>query len=113
MRRSSCRLSFRSRTLRSHHTGATALRSASMGTTSGRSRSRWSPRPPTRPPHEWRGADGRAVCHGVKTDVLYYGDNLEILRKYVPDGSVDLVYLYPPFNSNRDYNVIFKDESGR
>ena len=50
---------------------------------------------------------------GVKTDVLYYGDNLEILRKYVPDASVDLVYLDPPFNSNRDYNVIFKDESGR
>jgi len=49
----------------------------------------------------------------VKTDVLYYGDNLEILRKYIPDASVDLVYLDPPFNSNRDYNVIFKDESGR
>ncbi len=49
----------------------------------------------------------------MKTDVLYYGDNLEILRKYVSDGSVDLVYLDPPFNSNRDYNVIFKDESGR
>ncbi len=49
----------------------------------------------------------------MKTDVLYYGDNLEILRKYVPDASVDLVYLDPPFNSNRDYNVIFKDESGR
>ena len=47
---------------------------------------------------------------GMKTDVLYYGDNLEILRKYVPDASVDLVHLDPPFNSNRDYNVIFKDE---
>ena len=49
----------------------------------------------------------------LETDVLYYGDNLEILRRYIPDGSVDLVYLDPPFNSNRDYNVIFKDESGR
>jgi DNA modification methylase len=49
----------------------------------------------------------------VKTDVLYYGDNLDILRRYIPDASVDLVYLDPPFNSNRDYNVIFKDESGR
>jgi site-specific DNA-methyltransferase (adenine-specific) len=49
----------------------------------------------------------------VRTDVLYYGDNLEILRKYIPDASVNLVYLDPPFNSNRDYNVIFKDESGR
>jgi DNA modification methylase len=48
----------------------------------------------------------------VETNALYYGDNLDILRKYVPDGSIDLVYLDPPFNSNRDYNVIFKDESG-
>lgn len=46
------------------------------------------------------------------TNRLYYGDNLNILRDYIPDGSVDLVYLDPPFNSNRDYNVIFKDESG-
>lgn len=49
----------------------------------------------------------------VKTNVLYYGDNLEILRRYFPDESVDLVYLDPPFNSNQSYNVIFKDESGR
>ncbi len=43
---------------------------------------------------------------------LYYGDNLDILRRYVADESVDLVYLDPPFNSNRSYNVLFKDESG-
>ena len=49
----------------------------------------------------------------LPTNVLYYGDNLDILRRYIPDASVDLVYLDPPFNSNRDYNVIFKDESGR
>jgi len=49
----------------------------------------------------------------VQTNVLYYGDNLDILRRYIPDASIDLVYLDPPFNSNRDYNVIFKDESGR
>ena len=49
----------------------------------------------------------------VKTNVLYYGDNLDILRRYVQDATVDLVYLDPPFNSNRDYNVIFKDESGQ
>jgi DNA modification methylase len=48
----------------------------------------------------------------LQTNVLYYGDNLEILRKYLPDASVDLIYLDPPFNSNRDYNVIFRDESG-
>lgn len=47
----------------------------------------------------------------VQTNALYYGDNLDILRRYVPDASVDLIYLDPPFNSNRDYNVIFKDES--
>ncbi len=47
------------------------------------------------------------------TGILYYGDNLDILRgDYIPDESVDLIYLDPPFNSNRDYNVIFKDESG-
>jgi len=49
----------------------------------------------------------------LKTNVLYYGDNLDILRRYVSDESVDLVYLDPPFNSNASYNVIFKDESGR
>ena len=48
----------------------------------------------------------------MQTNVLYYGDNLKILRDYLPDASVDLVYLDPPFDSNRDYNVIFRDESG-
>ncbi len=38
---------------------------------------------------------------------LYYGDNLDVLREHVPNNSVDLVYLDPPFNSNRAYNVIF------
>ena len=46
-------------------------------------------------------------------NTLYYGDNLPILRGYFPDASVDLIYLDPPFNSNRSYNVRFKDESGR
>ncbi|MGH2462343.1 MAG: DNA methyltransferase, partial [Candidatus Limnocylindria bacterium] len=48
----------------------------------------------------------------LATNVLDYGDNLDILRRYIPDASIDLVYLDPPFNSNRDYNVIFRDESG-
>jgi site-specific DNA-methyltransferase (adenine-specific) len=43
---------------------------------------------------------------------LYYGDNLDVLRRFIKDESVDLVYLDPPFNSNRNYNVLFKDESG-
>ena len=45
---------------------------------------------------------------------LYYGDNLDILRQpcqgqHIADGSVDLIYLDPPFNSNRSYNVLFKE----
>ena len=44
---------------------------------------------------------------------LYYGDNLTVLRGSFSDESVDLVYLDPPFNSQRDYNVIFKNETGR
>ncbi len=45
-------------------------------------------------------------------NTLYYGDNLDILRQHVPDESVDLVYLDPPFNSNANYNVLFKEQSG-
>ncbi len=43
---------------------------------------------------------------------LYYGDNLEVMRKHIPDGSVDLIYLDPPFNSKADYNVLFRERSG-
>ncbi len=49
----------------------------------------------------------------METNALYYGDNLGILRDFVPNGAVDLVYLDPPFNSNRDYNLIFRDASGK
>ena len=45
-------------------------------------------------------------------NTLYYGDNLDILRQHVPDESVDLIYLDPPFNSNASYNVLFKERSG-
>jgi site-specific DNA-methyltransferase (adenine-specific) len=48
----------------------------------------------------------------LDTNVLYYGDNLDILRRYLPDESVDLIYLDPPFNSNRRYNVLFKESEG-
>jgi site-specific DNA-methyltransferase (adenine-specific) len=48
----------------------------------------------------------------MRQNTLFYGDNIEILRKHIADESVDLVYLDPPFNSNRDYNVIFKEQSG-
>lgn len=43
---------------------------------------------------------------------LYFGDNLDILREYIKDESVDLIYLDPPFNSNANYNVLFKESSG-
>ena len=43
---------------------------------------------------------------------LYYGDNLEVLRRYVKDESVDLVYLDPPFKSDANYNASFKGKTG-
>ena len=43
---------------------------------------------------------------------LYFGDNLEVLRESIKDESVDLVYLDPPFNSKRDYNLLFKSPEG-
>lgn len=43
---------------------------------------------------------------------LYYGDNLDVLRRHVEDESVDLVYLDPPFNSNASYNVLFAEHDG-
>ena len=43
---------------------------------------------------------------------LFFGDNLDILREHVPDESVDLIYLDPPFNSNATYNVLFREASG-
>ncbi|HEX6798702.1 MAG TPA: DNA methyltransferase [Ktedonobacterales bacterium] len=46
-------------------------------------------------------------------NILYYGDNLDILRHHIPSASVDLIYLDPPFNSNADYNVIFREQSGQ
>ena len=48
----------------------------------------------------------------LKTNVLYYGDNLDILRHHIPSESIDLIYLDPPFNSKADYNVLFREKSG-
>ncbi|MEP7378378.1 MAG: DNA methyltransferase [Chloroflexota bacterium] len=45
----------------------------------------------------------------VEPNALYYGDNLDVLRRHVPDQSVDLVYLDPPFKSDADYNVLFAE----
>ena len=52
------------------------------------------------------------MAKAITENTLFYGDNLEILRDYLIDECVDLIYLDPPFNSNRNYNVLFKDEQG-
>ena len=48
----------------------------------------------------------------ITENTLFYGDNLDILRQYILDESIDLIYLDPPFNSSRNYNILFRDESG-
>jgi len=48
-------------------------------------------------------------------NLLFYGDNLDVLRNrtdLIPDGSVDLIYLDPPWNKKKTYNAIFKEKSG-
>lgn len=68
----------------------------------------------------WHGTSGAEPysCHstghreGDVKNQLFYGDNLDILRDHIADESVDLIYLDPPFNSNRNYNVLFKEKSG-
>ena len=49
----------------------------------------------------------------ITQNTLFYGDNLPILREYFPDECIDLIYLDPPFNSSRSYNVLFKEEGGQ
>lgn len=45
-------------------------------------------------------------------NTLYYGDNLDVLRRYAQDESVDLIYLDPPFKSDQNYNVLFQEQNG-
>jgi adenine specific DNA methylase Mod len=45
-------------------------------------------------------------------NALYYGDNLDILKRHIKDDAIDLVYLDPPFNSNATYNVLFAEQDG-
>ena len=52
------------------------------------------------------------MARAITENTLFYGDNLDILREYLIDECVDLIYLDPPFNSSRNYNVLFKDEHG-
>ncbi len=44
---------------------------------------------------------------------LYFGDNLVVLREHIADESIDLVYLDPPFNSNKNYNILFNNPKGQ
>ena len=63
----------------------------------------------------WRPGTVSFGCNAIRgrerleTNVLYYGDNLDVLRRHVKDESVDLVYLDPPFNSNATYNLLFEE----
>ncbi len=43
-------------------------------------------------------------------NLLYYGDNLDVLRRHIKEDTVDLVYLDPPFKSSQDYNVLFVEQ---
>ena len=52
------------------------------------------------------------MANNTSPNHLYFGDNLDILRKHIADESVDLIYLDPPFNSNATYNVLFRERSG-
>ncbi|MCD6118621.1 hypothetical protein J7K50_02155 [bacterium] len=45
-------------------------------------------------------------------NILFYGDNLNVLREHIPNEFVDLVYLDPPFKSNQDYNVLYEEKNG-
>lgn len=45
-------------------------------------------------------------------NTLYFGDNLDIMRRYLPDESIDLIYADPPFKSNQNYNVLFQEKDG-
>lgn len=54
----------------------------------------------------------RGILPGMDDNLLLYGDNLDMLRRYIPDESVDLIYLDPPFKSDANYNVLFQEQDG-
>jgi 16S rRNA G966 N2-methylase RsmD len=45
----------------------------------------------------------------IHNRTLFFGDNLKILQEKIPENTFDLIYLDPPFNSNRNYNILFKE----
>jgi site-specific DNA-methyltransferase (adenine-specific) len=52
------------------------------------------------------------MTEAKQENLLYYGDNLDVMRRHIKDESVDLVYLDPPFNSDQNYNILFKEQNG-
>src|SRR3954453_12381268 len=62
--------------------------------------------------HRLGGRVGGWVGYDDWQNTLYHGDNLAILRAHVPAGSVDLIYLDPPFNSKRDYPLLLAEPNG-
>ena len=50
-----------------------------------------------------------SYAFNTRKNILYYGDNLEVLRKYIQSETVDLCYIDPPFNSKRNYNQIYNN----
>jgi hypothetical protein len=57
-------------------------------------------------------SESRRLPYARPMGTLYYGDNLDILRRYLKDETVDLVYLDPPFNSAQNYNAFFHEKDG-
>ncbi|WP_204309953.1 hypothetical protein, partial [Stenotrophomonas maltophilia] len=55
---------------------------------------------------------GGVEVPGKSANKLYFGDNLTVLREHIKDESVDLIYLDPPFNSDANYNVLFRTPAG-
>jgi len=51
----------------------------------------------------------KGVGPEMKTNVLYYGDNLEVMHRYIDDDSIDLIYIDPPFFSSKQYEIIYGD----
>jgi site-specific DNA-methyltransferase (adenine-specific) len=49
----------------------------------------------------------------MEENFLYYGDNLDVLRRHIKDETVDLIYLDPPFKSDQDYNILFAERNGK
>ncbi len=48
----------------------------------------------------------------LERNELHYGDNLTVMQARIPDEIADLIYLDPPFNSARNYNLLFKQVKG-